>query len=492
MQPGTRPTRLRLARLWGLTLLAAAACLSMATPASATPPPPAGSPTKAGAKPAPKTSAGKVLPSRSKDVPAAAPELPANKPVQGTQPGGDYILVIVNREMITAGEVARRVDNLLNSAPASGGVTPPIAEIRQRALDALINERLMLSHARETGPRIDDAEIDRIIAAQAQQNQLSIPEFKERLLADGTDFNSLRSTLRDQLQVERVRDRELQSKVKVTDAEVDAFLEQRLQAAGIGPEYNIAQVLIRVPGDSSDALVDEKRRVAETALQRLKNGEAMAVVALELSEDETKNKAGALGLRTANRLPDVFIEKVHPLKAGDIAPEVLRTGAGFHVLQLVERRIPTTVPMAQTRASHILLRPSKDLSREAALQRLAEFRQQILSGRRSFESLAREYSQDGSAAQGGDLGWTMQGAFVPEFEAVMNELPKGGLSAPMVSRFGTHLIKVIDRQLVPVEIKKLRDMARNMLREQKSEAAANEWMQELRSRAFIEYREVPQ
>ena len=487
MQPGTRPTR-----LWGVMLLAIAACLSMATAASATPPQPAGSPTKAGGKPAPKTSAGKAALSRSKDATATPPESPASKSVQGTQAAGDYILVIVNREMITAGEVARRADNILNNTQASGGATPPLAELRQQALDALINERLMLSHARETGPRIDDAEIDRIIAAQAQQNQLSVSELKERLLAEGTDFNSLRSNLRDQLQVERVRDREVQSKVKVTDAEVDTFLEQRLQAAGIGPEYNIAQVLIRVPGDASDALVDEKRRLAETALQRLKNGEAMAAVALELSDDETKSKGGALGLRTASRLPDVFVERVRTLKAGDIAPEVLRTGAGFHVLQLVEQRSPTTVPMAQTRASHILLRASKDLSREAALRRLAEFRQQILSGRRSFESVAREYSQDGSAAQGGDLGWAMPGAFVPEFEVVMNALPAGGLSEPMVSRFGMHLIKVVDRQLVPVEIKKLRDMARTMLRAQKSEAAANEWMQELRSRAFIEHREVPQ
>ena len=412
--------------------------------------------------------------------------------MQGTQPAGDYILVIVNRELITAGEVARRVDNILNNAQASGGATPPLTELRQQVLDALINERLMLSHARETGPRIDDAEIDRIIATQAQQNQLSVSELKERLLAEGTDFNTLRSNLRDQLLVERVRDRELKSRLRITDAEVDTFLDERLQAAGIGLEYNIAQVLIRVPGDASDALVNDRRRVAETALQRLKTGEPMATVALELSDDETKNKGGALGLRTANRLPDVFVEKVQGLKAGDIAPEVLRTGAGFHVLQLIERRSPTSVPMAQTRASHILLRPAKDLSRDAALQRLAEFRQQILSGRRSFESVAREHSQDGSAAQGGDLGWNMPGAFVPEFEAVMNGLPAGGLSEPMVSRFGVHLIKVVDRQLVPVEMKKLRDMARNALREQKSEAATNEWMQELRSRAFIEYREVPQ
>jgi peptidyl-prolyl cis-trans isomerase SurA len=162
------------------------------------------------------------------------------------------------------------------------------------------------------------------------------------------------------------------------------------------------------------------------------------------------------------------------------------------VLQLIEKRNATSVPMGQTRARHILLRPSKELSRDAALRQLAEFKKQIQTGRRSFEQLAREYSQDGSAPQGGDLGWTMQGSFVPEFEAVMNALPVGELSDPTVSRFGVHLIQVTDRKKVPVEIKQLREVARNALRQQKSEAALTDWLKDLRSRAYIEYREVPQ
>jgi peptidyl-prolyl cis-trans isomerase SurA len=198
-----------------------------------------------------------------------------------------------------------------------------------------------------------------------------------------------------------------------------------------------------------------------------------------------------LGLRPANRLPDAFVEPVRELKAGDLAPALLRTGAGFHVLKLVERRDAGAFSVTQTRARHILLRPSPQLTREAAARRLAELKRQIQSGSRSFEQLARDNSEDGSAAQGGDLGWAMPGQFVPEFEETMDKLPLGGISEPILSRFGVHLIQVVERRQQSLDAKQQREQARNVLREQKFEEAYLEWLRDLRARAYIEMREPP-
>jgi peptidyl-prolyl cis-trans isomerase SurA len=214
-------------------------------------------------------------------------------------------------------------------------------------------------------------------------------------------------------------------------------------------------------------------------------------VARELSEDSNRTRGGEIGLRPAARLPDLFVEQVRGLRPGDVSPTVLRSGAGLHVLKLIERRDSSGVRVTQTRARHILLRPSPQLSADLARQRLLDMRTQIERGSNSFEALARQFSEDGSAAQGGDLGWVNPGAFVPEFEEAMGRLAVGGLSQPVTSRFGIHLIEVVDRRETTLDAKQLREQARNALREQKFEEAYLEWTKELRSRAYVEMREPP-
>ena len=223
----------------------------------------------------------------------------------------------------------------------------------------------------------------------------------------------------------------------------------------------------------------------------MRGGEDFATVARELSEDGNRARGGEIGMRPASRLPDPFVAQVRGLKAGEISPTLLRSGAGFHVLKLVERSDSTGVRVTQTRARHILLRPSPQLSAELAQQRLADMRAQIERGSNNFEALARQYSEDGSAAQGGDLGWVNPGAFVPEFEEAMNRLPVGGLSQPVTTRFGVHLIEVVDRRETTLDAKQLREQARLALREQKFEEAYLEWVKDLRSRAYVEMREPP-
>ncbi|HJW12021.1 MAG TPA: peptidylprolyl isomerase [Albitalea sp.] len=404
---------------------------------------------------------------------------------------GDYILAVVNQEVVTAGELEQRLAALRGNAARSGAKLPAADEMRRQVLDALIDERVQVSHARDSGQRVDDTELDRAVANVALQNQLTMAQLRQRLTADGIDYGRFRNNLRDQILVERLREREVQSLIRVTDAEIDAVLDKQRAQAGAATQYNIAQILVTVPEGASATLQAERRTRAETAMSRVKAGEAFEAVAREMSEDANKAQGGVIGMRPADRLPDVFVEQVRSLKAGELAPALLRTGAGFHLLKLVERQEAGAFSVTQTHARHILLRLSPQLTQEAAIRRVAEFKRQIQAGSKNFEQLARDNSEDGSAPQGGDLGWVSPGNFVPEFEDTMNQLPIGGLSDPVVSRFGVHLIQVIERRQMALEPKQQREQARNVLREQKFEEAYAEWLRDLRARAYIEMREPP-
>ncbi len=405
---------------------------------------------------------------------------------------GDYIVAIVNQELVTAAELQLRISQVKQQAKRGSTKLPPDDELRTQLLDALIDERVLVTNARDSGQRVDDAELERAVANVAAQNQLTADQLRERLAREGMDYPRFRSNVRDQLMVERTREREVQSRIKITDSEIDTFVEKQRAEAGMATQYNIAQILVGVPEGASEAVVAERRAKAEAAFNRVRAGQAFEVVASQVSEDSNKTKGGEIGFRPADRLPDLFVAAVRPLKAGEVSPELLRTGAGFHVLKLLDRNDTSALSITQTRARHVLLRLSAQLTQEAAVRRLQELKRQITAGTRTFEQVARDNSEDGSASQGGDLGWSSPGSLVPEFEDAMNALPINGLSDPVVSRFGVHLIQVIERRKTALDAKQQRDQARTALREQKFDAAYDDWLKELRSRAYIEMREPPQ
>jgi peptidyl-prolyl cis-trans isomerase SurA len=405
--------------------------------------------------------------------------------------GGDHIAVIVNQELVTAGEVERRLERVKAEA-GRGARLPPEPELRRQLLDALIDERVMISTARESGMRVDEGEIDRAVQSIAAQNQISLPVLRERLRAEGTDYGRFRANVRDQIMIERLREREVYRRINISEDDIDRFLAEQRAAAGTDMETNLAQILITVPDAASPSEIADRRARAAAALERVRKGEAFETVARDVSEDANRPSGGVIGLRPTSRLPDVFVEATKSLPIGGVTPEPLRTGAGFHLLKVLDRKEPVLGRITQTRARHVLLRTSPQLSAEVAARRLAEYRRQIESKSRSFEDIARQHSEDGSAAAGGDLGWTAPGQMVPEFEQAMNALPIGGLSPPVVSRFGVHLIQVLERRDVALEPKQLREQARSVLREQRFEQAYLDWAKELRSRAYVEYREPPQ
>ena len=403
---------------------------------------------------------------------------------------GDWIAAVVNQELVTAGEVQMRIDRARAEAARSGLRLPPDGELRRQAFDALIDERVIITTARDSGMRIDDGEVDRAVQSVAAQNQLSVDALRERLRAEGIDFARFRANLRDQIMIERLREREVYQRIRVSDAEIERYLAQQREAAAGSGEMNIAQVLVSVPEGADEATVAARRARIEAALARIRAGEDFGQVAREVSEDGNRERGGEIGLRPVSRLPDLFVEAVRSLKPGEVSAPV-RSGAGFHLLKLVERQEAGLGRITQTRARHVLLRTSPQLSAQVAARRLAEYRQQIASGQRSFEEIARQHSEDGSAAGGGDLGWASPGMMVPEFEQAMDALPPGGLSEPVVSRFGVHLIQVLERRQVALEPRQQREQARLALREQKFEQAYLDWTKELRSRAYVELRDPP-
>jgi peptidyl-prolyl cis-trans isomerase SurA len=412
--------------------------------------------------------------------------------IRGSTYSGDYIIAVVNSELVTAAELEQRIQRIRVATTPRGTAPPPVTDqLRQQALDSLIEERVLLTYARDSGVRVDDSEIDRAVQSIAAQNKLTLPQLRERVAAEVMDYARFRTTLRDQILLERVREREVGQRTRVTEAEIDKFLAERTAQSGRNSELNIAQILITVPDGASADVVAQRQAAAEAALARVRGGEDFAAVAREVSEDANRARGGDMGLRPTSRLPDSFVAQVRDLQPGQVSPTLLRTGAGFHVLKLVERSDSSGVRITQTRARHILLRPSPQLSAELAQQRLADMRAQIERGSNNFEALARQYSEDGSAAQGGDLGWVNPGAFVPEFEEAMNRLSIGGLSQPVTTRFGVHLIEVVDRREATLDAKQLREQARIALREQKYEEAFLEWVKDLRSRAYVEMREPP-
>ena len=419
---------------------------------------------------------------------AVTPTWPQARDRAGDAPG-DYIVAIVNQELVTSVELARRIEALRSSAARSGTRAPAADLLRQQALDSLIDERVIVTHARELGWRVDPVEIDRALQSVAAQNKLSVDQLGERLRAEGMTMARFRDTLRDQIMVERTREREVTARIVVSDDEIDRELAARRTQAQANPELNIAQILVSVPEGADAAVVAQRRERALQALARVRAGEPFDAVAREVSEDSNRERGGEIGTRPIDRLPDTFVAEVRDLPVGGVAPELLRSGAGFHVLKLLDRRASDSGGLVETRARHILLRTSDEARPEQAAARLLQLRRQIESGTRSFEEVAREISEDGSAAQGGDLGWFGPGVMVPEFEEQMARLPVGAISDPVVSRFGVHLIQVLERRPLVLTDAQQREQVRNVLRERKFGQAYADWVRELRAQAYVERRE---
>ncbi len=404
----------------------------------------------------------------------------------------DRIVAVVNDEVITQVELQARVQ-IAERQLRRQRIDPPARDVLTRqVLERMIVDRAQLQLARETGVRVDDATVNAAIARIAEQNGMTLPAFRERLEREGVSFARFREDVRDDITMARLRDREVDSRIQIAEGEIDNFLAAQAGVEAGATEYNIAQILLRVPEAVSAQRIEEIRRRAEDLLAQLKAGADFARLAASFSAAPEALSGGELGWRTAERLPTLFLDAVKDLKPGELAP-IVRSPGGFHVLKLVGKRNAVegrlaTGPVQQTRVRHILLRVS-DLTPEPEVRRrLQDLRDRVVRGGQDFGQLARLHSVDPSATRGGELGWLYPGDTVPEFERAMNQLKPGEVSEPVQTPFGWHLIQVLERRTEESPIERNRLAARQALRDRKADEAYQEWLRQLRDRTYVEYR----
>lgn len=407
----------------------------------------------------------------------------------------DFIVAVVNSEPITNNEVQNLKLRLEKQLPP-GSATPNTQVLTQQALDQLINEKAQLQQARDNGIRIDDTEVDQTELNIARQNQVSKEELYKRVVLEGLSISAFREQLRNQLMISRLREREVDNRARISDTDVEQSLQSQQAGKPMASnqvDINLAMILIAVPENSSEQEAADLKIKAQQIVQRSKRGESFAALAQAFSQALDKGaNGGEMGLRPADRYPTLFIDSTQNLNKGEVSDPV-RSGAGFHILKVLDKKQSemSSTLILQTRARHILLRTGSELSEAAARNRLVTYKQRVQAGT-DFADLARQFSQDGSATAGGDLGWASSGQFVPEFEEVLTSLQPGQISDPLISRFGAHLIQVMERREVPLSVREQREMVRTQLREKKIEELYSAWVEELRGRAYVELRDPPQ
>ena len=402
----------------------------------------------------------------------------------------DRIVAVVNSEVITKSELRQRVEQVTRQLNRQGTPLPPAEVLERQVLERQIVERLQIQLANETSLRVDDITLERALGRIADNNKLSMTDFRKALERDGIAWERFREEVRNEILLGRVREREVESRIVVSDAEVSNFLSHPENVVGQA-EYNLAHILFRAPEGASPEQLARLRAKAEDVAARIARGEAFDKLAASYSDAPDALSGGNIGWRSAERLPGLFAESVAKLRPGEVTP-ILRSAAGFHIVKVLERKggseAAPPAQVQQTHARHILIKTSEVVSDADARRRLTDLRERVAQGGASFADLARQHSADISAAKGGDLGWIYPGDTVPEFEQAMDALKPGELSQPVKSPFGWHLILVEERRVQDVSDERKRAAARNALRERKSDEAFQDWLRQLRDRAYVEYR----
>ncbi len=400
----------------------------------------------------------------------------------------DRIVAVVNREVVTASELSERVDEAVRQLRRQNTPLPERALLEGRVLERLVLDKAQLQLARDSGIRVDDAQLDRAIERIAEGNKMTLAAFRQALQKDGVPFDRFRDEVRSQIMITRLREREVDDRIEVSESEIDLYLEENKAGGAARNEYNLAHVLIRLPEQASPERIETARGRAEKARAEALAGADFARVAAAHSDAPDAIQGGALGWRPEDRLPELFANALRGMRAGEVS-EVLRSPGGFHILKLIERRGAESGPtVAQTRVRHILVRTNEVVSEAEARRRLLDLRQRVVVGGVDFAELARLHSQDGTAARGGELGWVLPGDTVPEFERAMNELKPGDISQAVKTTFGWHLIQVLERRQAGLTLERRRLQARQALRERRADEAYEEWLRLLRDRSYVEIR----
>ena len=399
----------------------------------------------------------------------------------------DRIVVVVNNDIITQYELTERIRVVQAQLEGQKIQLPPQDVLEKQLLERMINERVQLQFANETGVRIDDTALDQALARIAEGNRMPLNQMRQALEKDGVSFSKFREDIRNEMVLARVKDREADNKVVVTENELESYLSNQAQK-GNDTEYNLGHILIQVPEQANSEQIQARKQRAEQALADLKKGNDFGLVSASFSDAANALQGGDIGWRPASRLPQLFADALNILQPGQISP-LLRSPNGFHLLKLYDKRGRDAVlVVTQTNARHILVKTNEVISAADAKHRLVELKERLDNGA-IFADLARLHSEDGTASKGGDLGWLSPGDTVPDFENAMDALPVNVVSPPIKTQFGWHLIEVLARRKEDVTQEKQKLRARLEIRERKADEAYQEFVRQLRDRAYVEFKQ---
>ncbi|KAF7600907.1 MAG: molecular chaperone SurA [Candidatus Dactylopiibacterium carminicum] len=404
-------------------------------------------------------------------------------PVFGQAAELDRVAAVVNSDVLTASDLSSRLAQAERQLSAQGTKVPP-AQLRSQVLEHMVLERIQLQKAKELGIKVDDSTLDRALARIAEQNQTTVAELPRLVASEGLAWAQFRESIRTEILLARLREREVDARITVSDAELEATLAAQPQLSG--REYRVAHILLRAPeGASPEQLLALGQR-AEELQRRIRAGEDFAALAAAYSASPDAMNGGLLDWRPLERLPSIFAERLPQMQKGDVS-NILRSAAGLHVFKFVDVRdlAPSKIEITQTHARHILIRTTDVRDPAEGRRRLADIANRIRNGV-DFAEMARVHSSDATAAKGGDLGWLSPGETVPEFERAMDALKPGEVSDVVESPFGWHVIQVLERKQVDVTQDRRKLEARNALRERKADEAFDDWLRQLRDSAYVE------
>jgi len=396
------------------------------------------------------------------------------------------IVAVVNNGVITSTELNRRVDQVVGQLRQQNTQLPPMPVLRKQVLDRMVQERLELQLADQTGVQVSDEQVNRVITRIAAQNGMNFDQFQKALKQQGIDAKQFRKQIRDQVTIARLRANQINNKITVTPQEIDAYLRQMATSGQANEEYHIAHILIAVPEAASPKQVQAAHAKALKVLKALHGGADFAHEAVAYSDGQEALKGGDMGWVKAGQLPPMFTDAITRMKPGQVS-DPIRSPTGFHIIKLLGKRSTDQHMVVQTHARHILIKTSPLMTSAMAKAKLERLRSRIVDGA-SFAALAKANSDDtGSAAKGGDLGWITPGQVVPAFQKAMDKLKPGQISQPFQSRFGWHIVQVLGRRKENNTEAERRAKAAAAIRQRKIQEQTQDWLRRLREDSYVEY-----
>ena len=400
----------------------------------------------------------------------------------------DHIVAIVNEDVITRQELDEAIKTAVDRLQLQGIQLPDQHTLQNQVLESIVTKRVQLQHAKEVGLSVSESEIDETVHRIAEENKLSLQEFFSLLEKDGISFNKFREEIRGEMIMARLKEREIKHQVNVTEGEVDNFLRTQETSAVGNDEYRLGHILILVTEHMNTGQIEQRSERATMALAKLQQGVEFSQVSAEFSDAADASKGGIIDWRPISQMGPKFAELLEPLQPGELTP-IVQSPSGFHIFKLLGRRTQEapTVIIDQTHARHILIKINELTSEGDARLKITQLKVRLDQGE-VFDELARLYSEDASAASGGDLGWLSPGDTVPAFEQTMNKLLPGQISEPVQSQFGWHVIQVLERRSQDISLDRRRQTARQAIRTRKADVVIQEWLRQLRDQAYVELR----